>query len=378
MGGTMIPPRVLALAATLLVSPLAVWPGGAAERRATPMVGRAPPAAIRAVPVALGLAFPAGFTFSPDGRIWYGERYTGEIRILDPGTGSDVLFATVPDLATDGEQGLLGLAIHPGYPATPLVYAFATRQPALVKANQIIRVRDVGGTARSPRIVYRSDAPLADRHQGGRILFGPDGKLYAIEGNHVSSENSQDLTNGAGKIHRLGADGSIPPDNPLPGSSIYAYGIRNSFGFAFDPQSGRLWETEPANFCNDEINLVVGGGNYGWGPTQTCRTPPPPPQNTNQDGPDPILPVEWFTPVITPVGVAFCEGCGLSGSEGTMFFSAWNLGQIRRAVLSPDRLDIASMSTVYQHTRPINSMEVGPDGALYFGDDQGIYRLVEV
>jgi glucose/arabinose dehydrogenase len=342
--------------------------------------GRLAPA-ITAVPVATGLDFPAGFTFAPDGRIFYGERFTGEIRIFDPGTGSDTLFATIPNLVTNGERGLLGLALHPQYQSgRPFLYVYATRrtQDGSVR-NQIIRIRDAGGTGASPKIVFSGDTIAGDAHDGGRILFGPDGYLYAIQGEGQNKANSQDLTNHAGKVFRMDGLGHAPPDNPFLPTLIWAYGIRNSFGFTFDPLNGNLWETEPGPRCNDEINLVVKGANYAWGPAATCFTPPDPPDNTNQDGPDRVFPVVWFQPpTITPVGAAFCHGCGLGvESEDTLFFGIYDPPhEIFRAPLTPDRTGIESITSVYHHTSGILSLENGPDGSLYFSDFSAIWRLV--
>lgn len=334
------------------------------------------PATIGAIPIATGLDFPAAFTFAPDGRIFYGERLTGEIRIYDPSTGSDTLFFTVRNISITGEQGLLGLALNPSYPSKPYVYAYATRTvPSL--QNQILLIKDVGGRGRKPRIIWASDTVAGDYHDGGRIRFGPDGQLYAIVGEGHDSSNAQDLTNDAGKILRMSPTGAIPPDNPIPGSRIWAYGIRNSYGFNFDPLTGNLWEDENGPECNDELNLIQKGANYGWGPNETCSTPPPPPQNTNQDGPDPVLPQKWFTPTIAPVGMAFCVGCGIGSAEGAFLFGAYNDDEIRQATLSADRLTITTVTVVYTHTGFPLSMERGPDGALYFSDLSGIWKLIQ-
>lgn len=335
----------------------------------------APSAGIGAEPVASGLDWPAGFTVAPDGRLFYGERFTGEIRTFDPDTGSDTLFFTVTNLSTQGEQGLLGLALAPGYPTRPFLFVYATRLVEGIPFNQILRIRDAGGAGTSPRVIYQTEVPAGTFHNGGRILFGPDERLFAVVGNHGDGNHSQDLTNTAGKVLRMTARGTVPPDNPGR-SLIYAYGIRNSYGFAFDPLTERLWETEAGPHCNDEINLIERGGNFGWGPVWTCNSPPPPPANTNQSGPDPIFPLAWFTPPITPVGTAFCVGCNLDDSEGTLFFGTYNTREIRRAVLTGDRMDIESMATVYTNPGFILSLERGPDGTLYFSDFDTIYRLV--
>jgi glucose/arabinose dehydrogenase len=172
--------------------------------------------------------------------------------------------------------------------------------------------------------------------------------------------------------------GQVPPGNPIAGSLIWSFGHRNSFGFNWDPMTNNLWQTENGPECNDELNRIVKGGNFAWGPNETCSGSPP--ENTNQDGPQPrILPLWWFNPTIAPVGTAFCSGCGLgAASEGTMFFGQNNPGfNVRRVVLTPDRLSIQSVSTVYNHGSGVVSMEVGIDNALYFSDSQGIWKLVQ-
>jgi len=324
---------------------------------------------IIAQPVVTGLPFPAAFTFTPTGRIIYGQRFSGQIHLFDPADGSDRLIGTIPNILSDGERGLLGLAFLPGS-AQLVVFAYATRLVNGTPTNQIIRV-----TA-SLSVIFSSNVPSASIHNGGRILFGPDGDLYAVIGEAANPANSQDLSRHAGKILRMTSSGGVPSDNPFPGNLVWSYGHRNSYGFTFDPLTARLWQTENGPECNDEINLIAKGANFGWGPHETCATPPQPPANTNQDGPNPVMPLAWFTPTIAPTGAAFCVGCGLPSSEGTLFFGAYNTNQITRVVLDPSRTGIASMEVVYTHPRPILSVERGPDGAIYFSDPSGIYKLV--
>ena len=142
----------------------------------------------------------------------------------------------------------------------------------------------------------------------------------------------------AGKVMRLNADGTVPSDNPRAGSPIIGYGIRNSFGFTFDPQNGHLWRPKTArnattrSTSSPRLKLT----NFGWGPSQTCSSPPPAPRNTNQDGPSPVLPKLNFPYPPALTGAAFCDQCGLS-SAGQLFFGDFNTGKIHRATLTSDR-----------------------------------------
>jgi glucose/arabinose dehydrogenase len=330
---------------------------------------------IKAKLVVGSLNVPTAFTFEGN-RIWYVEKSTGQIRIHDLGTGSDSPFTTIPGVNADGERGMLGIALHPGFPNPAYVYVYATRSVSGQLRNQILRLTDSGGTGTDRTVIFSAPASSSPYHNGGRILFGPDGMLYAIVGEGHDPANAQDTTkNNRGKILRMTPTGGVPSDNPIANSRIFAYGIRNSFGFAFDPQKGRLWETENGPECNDELNLIRAGANYGWGPSETCSGTAP--RNTNQDGPSPVMPKLWYTPTVAPTGIAFCQACGLgSTNSGKLFFGAYNTGQIRAVTLNAKRGGVTGQKVAYTHPSGVLSMEVGPNGVLYFSDFGGIYKLV--
>ena len=359
----------VARAAALLLA-LAAWPAVTAPQAVAGTT-------FNADPVATGLDQPVAFTFAPDGRIFYMEKTTGEIRIYNPVTDHDGLFYDMPGVNGDGERGMLGIALHPSFPAKPFVYVYATRMSRGSLKNQILRLTNVHGTGRDRRQIFSTPASSNPYHNGGRIEFGPDGQLYAIVGDGHEARNAQDLSNPRGKILRMTPRGDRPADNPIRHSKIFSYGIRNSFGFDFDPVTGELWETENGPSCNDELNHIpVGGRNYGWGPRQDCGSLAAP-RDTNNSGPRPrILPELWFTTTIGITGITFCDGCGLTGSEGDVFFGDINNGQIRRVPLDAGRDTVAGVGSVVFDTGNVASVETGPDGGIYYSDFSGIYRLV--
>ncbi|MCI0636827.1 MAG: PQQ-dependent sugar dehydrogenase [Actinobacteria bacterium] len=323
------------------------------------------------------LRAPVAFTFGPGRTIWYVEKNTGRVWIHDLDNDRDRLFVRVPGVNGAGERGVLGIALHPDYPDTALVYLYVTRSAGGQVRNQILRYRDDDGSGVGRRVVFSSIAGGASYHNGGRIAFGPDGMLYAIVGDAHDSSNSQDLSNeDRGKIIRIEPDGDIPSDNPLDGR-LYAYGIRNSFGFAFDPETGDLWETENGPGCNDEVNPILPGRNYGWGPSETCNGSAP--ENTNQDGPNPVLPALLYRSTIGITGIAFCEGCRLgAASEGTALFGAINNGKITRISFNGARDAVTDDTVVLDHGRGTISFEVSRNGRIYFSDFEGIHKLVQV
>ena len=331
-------------------------------------VGPAVAGGIRAVAVATDLNVPIGFTFLPNGRIAYLERGTGWLRFLDPHTDEDRRIYQVSNVNSTGERGALGVAIHPAWPDRRVVYVFATRNTSGGVRNQVLRIRVEDGVGTRVRTLISAGAGPATNHNGGRIAFGPDGKLYVVIGDNADPANSQDLSsNLRGKILRINPDGSIPASNPFD-SRVWAYGIRNSIGFAFDPQTDRLWEQDNGPECNDEINVIVKGGNHGWGPRQDCP-------NTNNSGPRPrILPKHTFSNTLGLTGVVFCQFCGLGpGYHGDLLVGAVNDDRIRRFNLNDARNDVSLPSVVLAHA--VISMEVGPNNRVYFSDFSGIYRL---
>ncbi len=332
--------------------------------------------------VMTGLQFPGAFAIDPDGHeIWYAERFSGEIRRRDLNNGNDTLVWSVRNLITAGEQGLLGLALHPNWPSTPYIYAYASRNVGGAR-NQILKISLFFGIGTSQQVIM-NDPGIAPVHNGGRIKFGPDGNLYVADGEHANPANAQTINGNAnlgGKVLRMTPNGGVPAGNPFAGSFVWAYGIRNSYGFTFDPRQGNLWLTDNGPECNDEVNRIIRAGNYAWGPGETCATPPNPPANTNQSGPQPRRLPQRFYPAQGITGTAFCNGCGLGDKlEGRLLFGTVNNGQIHSLTLNGPRTAIVSDTIVYDHPSGVLSIETrGPGQPVYFSDASAIYRLTLV
>jgi glucose/arabinose dehydrogenase len=303
--------------------------------------------------VATDLDHPATFVIDDTGAIFYGERLTGEIRRIDPKTGKNTSVFTIPDVIGNvtNEQGLVGLTIPPSFPQQPYLYAYATGM------QLVLTVQKAG-----------------IRHNGGRLLFGPDGMLYVVVGETEQSQLAQDKSVNSGKVLRVTPSGGVPKDNPFKGSLIYSYGHRNSFGLAFDPKTHDLWETENGPECNDELNRIIRARNYGWGPSENCQGEAP--QDTNGDGSRPVLPQLFYPQTIGPTGIDFCDGCHLGTQrEGDLFFGAFNTGDIHEVSLNTAHTEAVQDSTPFNHGNLVLSIETGPDGSLYFSDGVGIFKL---
>lgn len=204
---------------------------------------------------------PWGLVTLPDGSILYNRRDAHNIVLLDVANGVKKSVGTVPNVQnTDGEGGLLGLAITKDFPVNdPWLYIHHTSP----SDNRVVRIQyKDGALVPSTHQVLLTGIGRNKFHNGGRLRFGPDGKLYVATGDAQAPESAQNINSLTGKILRMNADGSVPSDNPY-NNYVWSYGHRNPQGLAFDSQ-GRLWEQEFGDGTSDETNLIQKGGNYGY------------------------------------------------------------------------------------------------------------------
>lgn len=211
---------------------------------------------------ARGLEVPWGLAFLPDGSLIFTER-PGRVRLISPkGELRAEPIAKIEEVVNRSESGLLGVAVHPDFDKNHFIYSYFTYKDDNNLVNKVVRYELLENSLKNPKKIIEF-IPGGTNHDGGRLKFGPDGKLYVGTGDSGSSEISQDLNSLGGKILRLNDDGSIPTDNPTGGSAVYSYGHRNVQGLAFNAK-GELWETEHGNSATDEVNIIKPGKNYGW------------------------------------------------------------------------------------------------------------------
>ncbi len=319
----------------------------------------APPEA-RVEDLATGLEVPWSMAFAPDGRLFVSER-PGRIRVITGGHLVPDPWATIAVQAV-GEGGLMGLALDPDFASSPFVYVCYTFDDNGSTENRISRFPEVDGHAGAEEILL-DRFPGARIHNGCRLKFGPDGKLYATSGDSFERSLAQDLGSLAGKILRLNADGSIPADNPFgPESRIYSYGHRNPQGLAFDPRTGKLFETEhgPSGEVDlgayDEVNIIVPGENYGW---PVVVGAPQLPQFV-----DPLL--CYPDTAVPPAGATFYSGALIPEWAGDLFFTSLGAHHLQRLVLDAQRTHVLAIERLYDGAYGrLRDIIEGPDGALY-------------
>lgn len=243
--------------------------------------------------IAQGLQAPRSIDISKDGRIFVSEK-RGSIRVVDNGT---LLTEPVGDIKAEniGDAGLLGLTLHPNFTQNHLFYVYYTYSNGTGLFNKVLMLEESNNRIIDSKTIL-DGIPGDDYRDGGRIKFGPDGKLYVSTGDASIPELSQDLNSLAGKILRINEDGTIPQDNPFSNSPVYAYGFRNVQGLAWAPNSGALYSSDQGGAGNDEINLISPGKNYGW-PHEEC--------NSSDEDNRYTPPLLCFNPSLEPSGIAF-------------------------------------------------------------------------
>ncbi len=251
----------------------------------------------------------------------------------------------------------MGLALDPSFQQNGHIYVMYTfRGPQGQLLNRVSRLT-VEGNQAGGEVALLDGIPGATVHDGGRLQFGPDGKLYITTGDAATPNLAQNPSSVAGKILRLNPDGTIPEDNPFPGSPVFSLGHRNPQGLAFQPGTGLLFSTEHGQVGNDEVNVIEAGNNYGWPIVQGVAG-------------DPRFadPIAQFTPAVAPAGATFYSADLLFQWTGNLFFATLTGRHLHRMVLGgPDARQVVEQERLFEgEFGRLREVVQGPDGFLYF------------
>lgn len=267
-----IPGRRIALAGMMLLLLSGASCDDETPRGGTAREGRVPSAVetareaampYTAETLAVGLNVPWEMAIAPDGRIFFTER-PGAIRVIEQDRlVKEPLIEMEDPFISRSEGGLLGLAIDPNFEDNRFLYAYHTYETEEGILNRVIRLKENGNKAEIDQVLI-DGLPGAANHNGGRMKIGPDGRLYITTGDRYEPGLAQEPGSLGGKILRIALDGSIPKDNPFPGSPVYSLGHRNPQGLAWHPVTGQLYASEHGQSAHDEVNRIEAGANYGW------------------------------------------------------------------------------------------------------------------
>ncbi len=222
--------------------------------------------------LATGLQVPWEIKWGQDDHLWVTER-RGRILRIDPTNGNTVTVLDYENevLEESSEYGMLGMALHPDFPNTPVLYVvYCYLQGGNIR-ERLSSFR-WNGTELGDETIIFNDIPGAGIHDGSRLLITTDNKILMTTGDRGNGDLSQNMQSLNGKILRMNLDGSLPDDNPVSGSYVYSYGHRNAQGLAYGP-NGQIYSSEHGAQQWDEFNLIEANRNYGWPAVQgRCNT----------------------------------------------------------------------------------------------------------
>lgn len=295
-------------------------------------------------------------------KIFFTEK-SGAIRVL---IGRKLLARPCVTLDVDsgGESGALGIALHPNFKNNHKLYVFYSN--ASPNENRVSSfVVDNNRCTQRSDIVTGLNAS-SGYHNGGQIEF-VRGKLFISTGEDHQPVQAQDTSNRLGKILRYNPDGTVPTNNPFGITNpVWSYGHRNPFGLAHKPGTGKIYSSENGPDCDDELNHIRRGRNYGWGPLYRC--------GTSGVGSDPKAPIVRWSNIIVPTDLTWYRG-KLKALSG-LVMGDYDTGRLHRFVMNDDHTRVRSDKIVYDGADGIIDVAKGPGGWLYFLTNNAIRRIV--
>lgn len=313
---------------------------------------------------------PVRMAQAPDGRLFYTELQTGNIRVV----GSDGQLQSLPfaslNIESGKEKGLLGLTLDPEFGSNGFVYVYATvpSHNGSMPHAEIVRFTALEDGAVDKTIIV-DYLPAADLHNGGDLIFDNSGHLFLGRGDTDDAASAQQEGSLSGRILRYTRDGAIPVDNPYPGSAEWSRGLRNTFALALHPDTGDLFGADAGPASDDKLNFLQSGKNFVWG------------LESEPEGSGIGFTIKVWNEVITPTAMFFHSGTGTMSFKNQLFLSSYNEGNIRQIVLAGDRftdyireIEFASLSNTDSNNKPLHVME-GKGGSIYLSTFNAIYRI---
>ena len=347
--------------------------------------------------VARGLENPWAIAFLPDGAMLVTER-SGRLRIVRRGALDPQPISGVPQVRTDGNGGLMDVAVHPDFADNGLVYlTYTKRHDGGRGAPALARGRLAGHALHDLEDLVTTEPFHSNAGLNGRVAFGRDGKVYMSTGGRILSpdgdllDTPQDPGSLRGKVLRLNDDGSAPDDNPFvnePGHrpEIYTIGHRNTLGLMLHPETGDIWQHENGPNGGDELNVLLPGRNYGWPLMSFGRLYPGArvSEHPTREGYESPL-VVWL-PAIAAAGMAVYTGDRFAAWKGNLFVGSLQqggipgTGHLQRIVFNENMEELRRETMLTELRQRIREVREGPDGLLYLltdHDDDGALLRIE-
>ena len=339
---------------------------------------------VEVVEVARGLEHAWALAFLPDGRKLVTER-PGRMRILSADDRVSAPLAGVPAVHARGQGGLHDVVLAPDYAQSKRIYFCYAEPRDDGSGTAIAHARLTDTAVQDVTVIFRQQPALdGGHHFGCRLVFAADGTLYATLGERNKGRKlAQTLDNHLGKVIRIRADGSVPPDNPFVDRAgarpeIWSYGHRNPQGAALHPVSGKLWIHEHGPKGGDEINIPQAGRNYGWPVISYGREYSGLAVGDGlQAAPGMEQPIHYWVPSIAPSGMAFYTADRFPAWRGSLFVGSLKFGVLARLTLDGEKV-VREERLLDGLQRRIRDVRQGPDGYVYLLTDESDGRLLRV
>ncbi|RFP67044.1 T9SS C-terminal target domain-containing protein [Hymenobacter lapidiphilus] len=309
-----------------------------------------------------GLVVPWELVWGPDNFIWMTER-GGRISRVNPVTGAVTPLITLADVSTSSEGGLLGMVLHPDFATAPYVYVVYNYTENGVYLEKLVRLTYANGTLSAP-LVLLGQIPATSTHSGSRLLILPDRTLLMSTGDAQQQPQAQNPASLNGKILRLNLDGTIPANNPTPGSPVYTLGHRNPQGLVRSP-AGRLYSSEHGANSDDELNLIEPGRNYGWPNVEgSCDLPAEQTfcaQNSVRE------PLTTWTPTLGVAGLAYYSSPAIPGWQNHLLLLSLKGSRLTDLALNTAGDAIPARTDYLTSFGRLRAICVSPQGRVYVG-----------
>jgi glucose/arabinose dehydrogenase len=327
---------------------------------------------------------PWAMTFLPDGSLLVTEK-PGTLLLVHLDGRSKVPVEGVPEVAYGGQGGLGDVILHPQYKDNLWIYLSYAEQNASGEKGAVVARAQFRPSSAEPKlenleVIWRQEPKVSGNgHYSHRLAFSPDGHLFITSGDRQKQTPAQNWKQNLGKVIRLNADGSVPPDNPFQdkgplAKTFWSLGHRNLLGIAFDRQ-GRLWTHEMGPRHGDEFNLTTGGDNYGWPIVSWGDHYSGIPIPDHDTRPEFNAPELFWVPTVAPSGLIIYDGALFPDWQNNAFIGGLRSESLIRVRIEGDKAEEDERFTMGNRIREV---EQGPEGAIWVLEDKKDARLLRL
>jgi aldose sugar dehydrogenase len=336
---------------------------------------------IPATPVALetrvaaeNLDHPWELVWGPDNWIWFTER-DGNIGRLNPETGEVIRIHTIDEVWQQSESGLLGMALHPNFPGTPHLFVVYTYDENGTKQERVVRYTYTG-SGLTEKTILLDGIKAYQIHDGSRLLIH-EGKLFITTGDAGDQGTPQNKNSLNGKVLRINLDGSIPSDNPMPGSVVWSWGHRNPQGLTLGA-NGIMYSSEHGPGSDDEMNIIEKNRNYGWPNVMGyCNSPA---EQTFCQANNVVEPITAWSPTLAVSGTAYYGKDLIPQWKNSLLMLTLKERELVILNLSSDGRTVDSITKAFDNEfGRLRGICVAPDGRVFFStNDEGNDKVIEI